>query len=186
MSEFLHFNWNRKVVEEVCGGRTCEFALQNFNASAKDITKYQAWGRLPLKKKRMGRNSTRNGTRNGMGLVFKVLLITIHEWQMWTDDIAPNRHEQYLQFTLCHYCSDFINEISLLNLVHTIKHHHFLFKISFVYKQSHQICFIFPSSRHPLIKFWSSSLEILGWNLKDISRDLWMHFAVEPWCLKNI
>jgi len=29
------------------------------------------------------------------GFIFKILLLTIHEQQMGTDDIVPDEHEQY-------------------------------------------------------------------------------------------
>jgi len=70
----------------------------------------------PLRAKELegkGWNGTRNGI-NRMGLVFKIPLITIHEWQMETFDIVPNKHEWYLPFTLSHYHSYFINDIKLL------------------------------------------------------------------------
>jgi hypothetical protein len=72
---------------------------------------------------------------SGTRLVFKILLPTVHKWKMGTDDIIPNEHEWYLPFTRGHYCSYFLNEIILLNLIqteitplnliYTIKYHSF-------------------------------------------------------------
>jgi hypothetical protein len=76
----------------------------------------------------------RDGIRR-MGLVFKILLLTLYELQMGTYDIVPNEHEWYLSFTLSHYHSYLINEIILLNfaqieitplnLIFTVKYHSF-------------------------------------------------------------
>jgi len=38
-------------------------------------------------------------------------------------DIFPNKHEQYLPFTLSHYHYYFINEIKLFYLIYTVKSH---------------------------------------------------------------
>jgi hypothetical protein len=37
---------------------------------------------------------------NRTGLVFKISLITIHEWQMGIEYIIHNEHEWYLSFSL--------------------------------------------------------------------------------------
>ncbi len=46
---------------------------------------------------------------------------TIHERNTVTGDIVPNDHDQYFPFTLGHYCSYFINKITLINLIYTVK-----------------------------------------------------------------
>jgi hypothetical protein len=61
----------------------------------------------------------RNGI-NGTGLFFKIPLLTIHEWQMGTDDTVPNKHEWYLPFSLGHYHSYFIKGIIPFYLIYTI------------------------------------------------------------------
>jgi len=63
----------------------------------------------------------RNGI-NGTGLVFKIPLLTIHEWQMGTDDTIPNKPEWYLPFSLGHYHSYFKNGIIPFYLIYTIRY----------------------------------------------------------------
>jgi hypothetical protein len=78
VAELLHFNWNRKVAEEVCGGRTCEFALQNLNASAKDNNPVPGMSEMAILEKKNGEEQYEEWYRTGQ----EILLITIHEWQM--------------------------------------------------------------------------------------------------------
>jgi hypothetical protein len=56
----------------------------------------------------MGQNGMRNSI-NRMTLVFKMPLITAHEWQMGINDTVPNDHYQYLLFIISHYHSCFKN-----------------------------------------------------------------------------
>ncbi len=69
---------------------------------------------------RTGHNRMRNGIK-GTGVVFKIPVVPINEWQTEMVDIIPNNHEWYLPFTLGHYHSYFINEIKPFYLIYTIK-----------------------------------------------------------------
>jgi hypothetical protein len=65
VAELLHFNWNRKVSEEVCGGRTCEFALQNFNASTKDNNEVPGMREIAIEEKKNGMEQYEEWYRKG-------------------------------------------------------------------------------------------------------------------------
>jgi hypothetical protein len=83
---------------------------------------YQVCVRLPLKRKRMGQNRTRNAI-NWTGTVYKIPLVTAHGWHMGTNVTVPNDHEQYLPFMIGHYHSYFMNKIKLFYLIYSVKSH---------------------------------------------------------------
>ncbi len=72
-----------------------------------------------------------------------------------------NDYKGNLPFIIGHYCSYLINGIKLFYLIYSIKSHYLLLNL-------------IKSGVLVLL------LDINGWNLKFNSRDLWMHFVVEP------
>ncbi len=53
------------MAEEVCGGRTCEFVLQNFNASAKDNNPVPGMREIAIEEKKNGKEQCEEWYRTG-------------------------------------------------------------------------------------------------------------------------
>ncbi len=84
------------------------------------MTLAQAWARLLFHSKWMRWNGIerdkKQDCQDEIGSE-NLVLNSVHEQQMRTGDIASNGHEQYFSFTLIHYRSYFLNEITLFNLI---------------------------------------------------------------------